>query len=57
MCEKCGIVFIRSSFPQVMELMGNKSRARSTMEKAGIPVVPGGDIPVTEAEEAKEAGR
>ena len=53
MCEKCGIVFIGPS-PQVMELMGNKSRARSTMEKAGIPVVPGGDRPVTEAEEAKK---
>ena len=53
MCEKCGIVFIGPS-PQVMELMGNKSKARSTMEKAGIPVVPGGDRPVTEAEEAKK---
>ena len=40
MCRKCGITFIGPS-AEVIERMGNKSEARNTMIKAGIPVVPG----------------
>ena len=35
--------------------MGNKSEARNTMIKAGIPVVPGTERPLTDAGKAKEA--
>ena len=54
MCRKCGITFIGPS-AEVIERMGNKSEARNTMIKAGIPVVPGTERPLTDAGKAKEA--
>ena len=54
MCRKCGITFIGPS-AEVIERMGNKSEARNTMIKAGIPVVPGTEEPLTDARKAKEA--
>ncbi|MFW5981097.1 MAG: acetyl-CoA carboxylase biotin carboxylase subunit [bacterium] len=39
-CESSGIKFIGPS-AEIIELMGNKSKARETMIKAGVPVVPG----------------
>jgi acetyl-CoA carboxylase biotin carboxylase subunit len=39
-CEACHIKFIGPS-PQAMRLMGDKSRARKAMMKAGVPVLPG----------------
>ena len=51
MCEECHIAFIWS-FAEVIEKMGNKAEARKTMVQAGIPVVPGTEEPVYEAEEA-----
>jgi acetyl-CoA carboxylase biotin carboxylase subunit len=39
-CEKAGIVFIGPN-SQALELVGDKIRARQTMEKAGIPIIPG----------------
>jgi len=39
-CEKAGIVFIGPS-GEVMRAMGDKVTARQTMEKAGVPIVPG----------------
>ena len=47
MCRKCGITFIGPS-AEVIERMGNKSEARNTMIKAGIPVVPGTERPLTD---------
>jgi acetyl-CoA carboxylase biotin carboxylase subunit len=41
-CASAGIVFIGPS-PQVIRLMGLKSRARRLMEEAGVSVVPGYD--------------
>lgn len=59
LCEKCGILFIGPS-AEVISKMGNKSEARSTMQKAGIPVVPGSTEPVrdwkTAAQIAGEIG-
>lgn len=59
MCEKCNITFIGPS-AEVIQKMGNKSEARSTMMKANVPVVPGTKEPVFEAakglEIAKEIG-
>ena len=54
MCQKCNITFIGPS-AEVINRMGNKSEARSTMEKAGVPVVPGTKEPVYGADEALEA--
>ncbi|MBP1768084.1 MAG: Carbamoyl-phosphate synthase chain ATP-binding [Candidatus Aminicenantes bacterium] len=39
-CEKAGIVFIGPN-SRALELVGDKIRARQTMEKAGIPIIPG----------------
>lgn len=40
MCNEIGIKFIGPSH-EMIELMGNKSKAKETMKKAGVPVVPG----------------
>jgi acetyl-CoA carboxylase biotin carboxylase subunit len=39
-CEACGIKFIGPG-PQAIRMMGDKSRAKKAMIKAGVPVVPG----------------
>ena len=39
-CESCRIKFIGPS-PESMKLMSNKMAAKDTMQKAGIPVIPG----------------
>lgn len=42
MCEDCNIIFIGPG-ADTIDLLGNKSKARETMKKAGIPTVPGSD--------------
>jgi len=39
-CEACNLKFIGPG-PQAIRLMGDKSRAKKAMVKAGVPVVPG----------------
>ena len=39
-CEKAGIVFVGPR-PQLLELMGDKTAARSLAEKIGVPTLPG----------------
>ncbi len=39
-CEACQITFIGPS-PQAIRLMGDKSRAKKAMLKAGVPILPG----------------
>jgi len=51
MCEEAGIVFIGPS-AYAMETMGAKAKARETMIKAGVPVVPGSEGIITSEEEA-----
>ena len=56
-CEKAGLVFIGPN-SRALELVGDKIRARQTMEKAGIPIIPGmksvaGGIAEYEAEARK----
>jgi len=41
-CESCHIHFIGPS-KDAIERMGNKSAARETMRKAGVPIIPGSD--------------
>lgn len=50
-CEIAGIKFIGPS-SKVIELMGNKVSARREMMKAGIPMVPGTDEPVSDPRQA-----
>lgn len=40
MCDEIGIKFIGPNY-KMIELMGNKSKAKETMKNAGVPVVPG----------------
>lgn len=51
MCEEHDIIFIGPK-PDVMEQMGNKSRARQTMEDASVPIVPGSKGTVHDVEDA-----
>ena len=48
-CEENGLTFIGPT-ADVIDKMGNKSQARSTMMDAGVPVVPGTKEPVYDAE-------
>ncbi len=43
MCEDNGITFIGPS-PAAIEMMGHKTVARKTMQKANVPVVPGTEL-------------
>ena len=53
LCEKCHIAFIGPS-AEIINKMGNKSEARSTMIAAGVPVTPGTTEPVYDAKVGKE---
>jgi acetyl-CoA carboxylase biotin carboxylase subunit len=50
-CENCGITFIGPS-SQVMSMMGDKVFARNSMRKARLPVIPGSEDAILEADEA-----
>ena len=52
-CEACHIKFIGPS-PSVIRLMGEKSRARRAMKKAGVSTLPGSDGPVETEEDAQK---
>lgn len=56
MCRKCGITFIGPS-PEIIDRMGNKSEARNTMSRAGVPVVPGTKEPVKDVQTARHFAR
>jgi acetyl-CoA carboxylase biotin carboxylase subunit len=55
-CSSTGIRFIGPS-PESMKLMGDKARARQTVKKVGVPVLPGSDGVVTEENSAVEIAR
>ena len=50
-CEEMGIKFIGPNH-ELIELLGNKSKAKETMKKAGVPVVPGSDGLIYSKEQA-----
>jgi len=56
LCETEGLVFIGPS-SAALELVGDKVRARQTMEKAGVPTVPGMKSCSASAEEFRVAAR
>jgi len=52
-CERAGITFI-GPHAGLLELLGDKTAARRLAQKAGIPVVPGTEVAVTDAAEAEK---
>ncbi len=52
-CESCGLVFIGPT-PEQVRQMGDKIKAKQLMEKAGVPVIPGSEGPVTSFDQAAE---
>ena len=56
-CEQCNVTFVGPG-SEVIRNLGNKQIARNTMTAAGVPVIPGTDKPVMDAQTgAKEADR
>ena len=55
-CESCKINFIGPT-PENIRLMGDKMVARATMQKAGLPIVPGSTAVVKNKEEAIKTAR
>jgi acetyl-CoA carboxylase biotin carboxylase subunit len=55
-CEACNIKFIGPG-PQAIRLMGDKSRARKAMMKAGVPILPGSPGVVEDEEKAVRIAR
>ena len=52
-CRACGIAFIGPT-PEAIRLMGDKAQARQIAGEAGVPIVPGSQMPLNEAGEALE---
>jgi acetyl-CoA carboxylase biotin carboxylase subunit len=52
-CEASGIQFIGPP-ASIIRLMGDKNKARQTMKKAGLPVIPGSDKVLEDAAEARK---
>ncbi|WP_046180421.1 acetyl-CoA carboxylase biotin carboxylase subunit [Domibacillus tundrae] len=50
LCRECNIIFIGPS-PEAITQMGTKDVARDTMEKAGVPIVPGSDGIIKDVEQ------
>lgn len=55
-CKEIGIKFIGPDYTMI-ELMGNKSKAKETMKNAGVPVVPGSQGLLKSLQEAKEIAK
>lgn len=55
-CTECKLTFVGPS-ADVIRLMGDKSMARRTMKKAGLPVIPGSDGTIQNVDEAYEIAR
>lgn len=52
-CEGYGLTFIGPT-PTTIWQLGDKARARMVMRDAGLPVMPGSDVPVRSLDEARE---
>lgn len=55
-CEEHGIKFIGAS-PDMIDAMGDKASAKTTMEKAGVPTIPGSKGILKSLSEAKEVAK
>ena len=56
MCEEIGIKFIGPNY-KLIELLGNKSKAKETMKNAGVPVVEGSKGLIYSKEQAIEVAK
>lgn len=56
MCEDCGITFIGPR-SETIDLMGNKANARVQMQNSGVPVIPGSEGFLKDADEAKQVAQ
>ncbi|MDQ7829337.1 MAG: acetyl-CoA carboxylase biotin carboxylase subunit [Armatimonadota bacterium] len=52
-CQDVKITFIGPS-PEAIRKMGNKAEARQTMQRAGLPVIPGSDGPLRDERQVQE---
>ncbi|RPI99608.1 MAG: acetyl-CoA carboxylase biotin carboxylase subunit, partial [Candidatus Aminicenantes bacterium] len=52
-CKTHGLVFIGPP-PSIIRLMGDKDKARQTMKKAGLPILPGSDTVIDDLAVAKK---
>jgi len=52
-CETHGLIFIGPP-PSIIRLMGDKNKARQTMKKAGLPILPGSDTVIDDLAVAKK---
>ncbi|HCC35817.1 MAG TPA: acetyl-CoA carboxylase biotin carboxylase subunit, partial [Ruminococcaceae bacterium] len=52
-CERCNIKFIGPDVRSI-RLLGDKAAAKKTMKQNGVPIIPGSDGEVANAEAAKE---
>lgn len=50
-CRDCGITFVGPS-PEAIRLLGDKAEAKATMQKVGVPVIPGSQGAVADVAEA-----
>src|SRR6202049_4249361 len=55
-CRDAGVTFIGPT-PELLELLGDKTAARKVAAAAGVPVLPGTDVPVKSASEARRLAR
>ena len=55
-CTASGFTFIGPT-PEMIQAMGDKARAKETMKKAGVPVVPGTDGVVESIDEAMDVAK
>lgn len=55
-CTESNIKFIGPS-PEMINAMGDKSFAKDTMKKVGVPVIPGSDGVVSDIKEAKKVAK
>jgi acetyl-CoA carboxylase, biotin carboxylase subunit len=53
LCQEHGIKFIGAS-PEMIDGMGDKSNAKDTMKKAGVPTIPGSDGLLKDLDDAKK---
>src|SRR5712691_4108849 len=52
-CRACGLTFIGPA-PEAIRLMGDKAQARVIARQAGVPVVPGSELPLKDEGEAAD---